>query len=169
MLERIRRARWSGYLAWLALALVIVAGLRWWQQRELVAGAAPALAAETLGGGGVELTGAAASGPILVYFWASWCPVCRLEQGAIDTLARERAVITVAMQSGDDGAVRRYLAEHGLRMPVINDPQGALAAQWGVRATPTLFVVDRHGVIRFREVGYTTEAGLRLRLWWAGL
>jgi hypothetical protein len=36
-----------------------------------------------------------------------------------------------------------------------------------VRGTPTFFVVDRHRQIRFREVGFTSEWGLRARLWFA--
>jgi thioredoxin-related protein len=51
---------------------------------------------------------------------------------------------------------------------VINDPDGALAAAWGVRGVPTFFVVDSQGMIRFREVGYTTGLGLRWRLWLVG-
>jgi hypothetical protein len=44
-----------------------------------------------------------------------------------------------------------------------------IAAQWGVRAVPASFIVDGAGQIRFLEIGYTTGAGLRLRLWLAGL
>jgi len=104
---------------------------------------------------------------VLVYFWASWCPVCRLEQGSVSALLRDHPVVTVAMQSGSAAEVSGYLREHGLDWPVINDPDGALAARWGVRATPTFFVVDRERAIRFREVGYTSGPGLRLRLWLA--
>ncbi|MGE0082668.1 MAG: protein disulfide oxidoreductase, partial [Thiohalomonadaceae bacterium] len=43
----------------------------------------------------------------------------------------------------------------------------ALAARYGVRAVPTTFIIDGAGRIRFREVGYTTGPGLRLRLWLA--
>ncbi len=51
--------------------------------------------------------------------------------------------------------------------PVLNDPDGAIAAHWGVRGVPASFIVDGAGQIRFVEVGYTTEIGLRLRLWLA--
>jgi peroxiredoxin len=59
------------------------------------------------------------------------------------------------------------MGEHGLEMAVLADEDGALARRYGVRGVPTLFVLDGAGRIRFTELGYTTEAGLRLGLWWA--
>ncbi|MCK7580215.1 MAG: protein disulfide oxidoreductase [Chromatiales bacterium] len=123
--------------------------------------------APLLNGASFDLAASSASRPVLVYFWASWCPVCRLEQGSVSALLRDHPVVTVAMQSGSAAEVSGYLREHGLDWPVINDPDGALAARWGVRATPTFFVVDRERAVRFREVGYTSGPGLRLRLWLA--
>jgi thiol-disulfide isomerase/thioredoxin len=124
---------------------------------------------------GVQLDGkpvaldAFAGRPVLVHFWATWCPICRAEQGSIDALARDTPVITVAMQSGDRDAVVQHLRNETLSFPVLNDPDGVIAAQWGVRAVPASFIVDGAGRIRYVEVGYTTGIGLRLRLWLAGL
>lgn len=158
---------WAGNVAWIVLAAAIYFGARYYQQRSLIEGPAPALRATQLDGGTFDLA-AARGQPVLVYFWATWCPVCRLEQGSIESLAGAYRVIAVAMQSGSQAAVAGYVREHGLRVPVINDPDGAIASAWGVRATPTSFIIDRDGRIGFRETGYTTETGLRLRLWLAG-
>jgi thiol-disulfide isomerase/thioredoxin len=130
----------------------------------LASGAAPPLDGALVGGGSFALA-APQERPILVYFWASWCPVCRMSNGDIDALAGDHPVITVAMQSGSEAAVSAYLAREGLSFPVISDPDGALAGRWGVPAVPASFVVDRDGQIRFSSVGYTTGAGLRARLW----
>jgi alkyl hydroperoxide reductase subunit AhpC len=51
----------------------------------------------------------------------------------------------------------------------LNDEDGWISEKWGVHAVPASFIIDRTGRIRFVEVGYTTEIGLRLRLWWAGI
>lgn len=161
-----RRA--GGYALQLAIALVIIAGVRIWQQRDLVSGPAPARAGILLDGRTVAST-VQAGQPMLVHFWASWCPVCALEQGSIESLARSYPTLTVAMQSGPDAEVAAHLRKEALTFPVLNDPEGAISAQWGVRAVPTSFIVDAQGRIRFVEVGYTTGIGLRLRLWWAGL
>jgi peroxiredoxin len=152
--------------SWLLLFVAVYLGVRAWQQHTLAEGPAPVLRAALLDGQTFDLA-ASRGEPLLVYFWASWCPVCRLEQGAISALARDHRVVTIAMQSGSNAAVARYLQEQGMVLPVINDPDGAIASAWGVRATPSFFIVDTRGVIRFREVGYTSEPGLRLRMWLA--
>lgn len=160
--------RWRRRAAEALVLLVLILGIRAWQQSGTASGPAPALAGELLDGKPVALA-TVAGRPVLVHFWATWCPICRAEQGSIDALARDVPVITVAMQSGDRAAVVQHLRKEGLRFPVLNDPDGAIAAQWGVRAVPASFIVDGAGRIRFVEVGYTTGAGLRLRLWLAGL
>lgn len=105
---------------------------------------------------------------MLVHFWASWCAICRAQHGSIEGVARDHAVVTVAMRSGDAAAVRAHLAGQAATFAVLNDPSGALADRWGVRAVPASFIVDAQGRVRFVEVGYTTSWGLRWRLSWAG-
>lgn len=107
--------------------------------------------------------------PAVIHFWATWCPVCELEQAMVDTLAAEVPMITVAMQSGDAVQVRDYLQQQGVNYPVVNDPHGTLAKRYGVKAVPASFIVDGTGQVRFVTRGYTTNWGLRLRLWLAGL
>lgn len=162
------RRRWLRWSAEALVVLLLFVGVRAWQHSGTARGLAPPLAGTLLDGGPHAL--AAATGrPVLVHFWATWCAVCRAEQGSIDAIAREQPIVTVAMHSGSDADVRRYLQKESLGLPVLNDPDGAVAAQWGVRAVPASFVVDAQGQVRFLEVGYTTGPGLRLRLWWAGL
>ena len=106
--------------------------------------------------------------PVLLHFWATWCPICALENRYLEDIARDHRVITVAMHSGGAGEVAAYLSEHGLDFPVIVDPAGDLAAVYGVSAVPASFVLDGEGMIRFAETGLTSPWGLRLRLWLAG-
>jgi len=153
--------------AMLIVALVI--GMRAWQQRDIVSGPAPHLAGALLDGKPFTLAAKPAQ-PVLVHFWATWCPVCRAEQSTIAAIARGNAsVITVAMQSGSRDEVVKYLSEQQLNFPVLNDPDGRISAAWGVHAVPASFIVDTGGQIRFVEIGYTTALGLRLRLWWAAI
>ena len=101
--------------------------------------------------------------------WATWCPVCKLEQATLEELQHDYRVVTVAMRSGDRLAIEHYMAQEGLSFPVIVDDGGELARRFGVRGVPTSFVVDANGRIRFSEVGFTSAWGLRLRLWLASL
>jgi thiol-disulfide isomerase/thioredoxin len=164
-----RASKWRILAIDLLIFIVVMAGIRAWQQRDVVSGTAPALQAVTLGGQSYQLP-AHPTRPLLVHFWATWCPVCRTEQGSIADIARDNPnVITIAMQSGKPEEVVRYMSEQGISFPVVNDPDGSIAGSWGVHAVPASFIVAPDGQIRFVEVGYTTGIGLRLRLWWAGI
>lgn len=149
------------------LVIAIIAGVHWYQTRTLAIGLAPELRAETiLGSESIDLTGPA-QGPQLIYFWATWCPICRLEQSTISALTQDYSVITVAMQSGTASEVRAYLTEQALDWKTIADTSGEIATDWGVQAVPASFILDSEGRIRSRTVGYTTGWGLRARLWLA--
>ena len=102
--------------------------------------------------------------PIIIHFWATWCPTCKLEAGNIQSVSEKYTVLTIAVQSGDDREVEAYMKENGLRFKVLNDVDGLWAKKFKVEAYPTTFIYDGKGELRFTEVGYTTTAGLLARL-----
>ena len=106
--------------------------------------------------------------PMLVHFWATWCPICSLEQNSIQSLSQDYPVVTVAMQSGNEEELRQFMQQEGLNFTVIADEYGEIAKRWSVKGVPTSFIISADGNIRFVEVGYSSEIGLRARLWWAG-
>lgn len=158
---------WLRRGAELLIFILLIIGVRSWQQRDIVMGVAPALSGILLDGKPYELAGKQTQ-PVLVHFWATWCPICRAEQGSIEALAKDNPnVITVAMQSGNSAAVQQYMREQGIDFPVLNDADSQISSRWGVSAVPASFIIDTEGKIRFVEIGYTTGIGLRLRLWLA--
>ena len=185
--------RWQSLLLEAALILAVILGAQYWQTRGLPEGAALPLAGERTDGSAVKV-GAGRSGGFaehcsapaqpagcekpavestansaatLVAFWATWCPVCSVEEGNIVSLAKDHRVISVAMQSGDAATVTKHLQERGIALPALVDADGRHASNWRVRGVPTHFVVDGAGNIRFRVVGYATTWGLKARMWWA--
>lgn len=134
--------------------------------KDLATGPAPPLVGFDLEGQPVSLADLKGR-PALVHFWATWCPVCRLEDGTIDAIARDHAILTVATTSGSAEDVRAYMAEEGLRFPVVLDEEGELARGWGVVGVPTTFLVNSAGEIAWASQGFSTGIGLRLRLWLA--
>lgn len=155
---------WRRLALELAVVFAVFLAFRAWQTRDAVDGPAPALSGMSVAGAPLALE---AGEPTLVHFWATWCGVCKAEQGTIDALADEHRVITIAAQSGGPREVARYFEREGVEFPTLVDPDGALAQRWGVRAFPTSFVIAPDGTIRHVEVGYTTSLGLRARLWLA--
>ena len=105
----------------------------------------------------------------LLHVWGTWCPVCKAEADNIQRVSQDYEVITVAVNSGSDLEIKEYLKEHGLNYRVINDHTSSLAQKLNVLVYPTTFIYDKSGKLLFSEVGYTSNFGLYLRMWWASL
>ncbi|MDX1346287.1 MAG: protein disulfide oxidoreductase [Sedimenticolaceae bacterium] len=165
MKPRKKRPIWR-YLLEALVIIALIFAINSWRTRDAVSGPAPELSGTMLNGESYQLP-AKPGEPLLVYFWASWCPVCKLQDGNIATLSEEFPVITVAMSSGTDEEIREYLEQEGLELAVINDDTGEISNRWGVKGVPTTFVIDGDGEVRFVEVGYTTTPGLWVRRWLA--
>ena len=102
--------------------------------------------------------------PLLVHFWALWCPTCKLEAANIQALSKKYEVLTIAVQSGSEEALNNYMHENNFDFKVINDTHGNWAKEFKIEAFPTTFIYDTQGELYFTEVGYTTTAGLLARM-----
>lgn len=175
-LARHLRARWRSYLGQLVLLLGVLTTLQLWQTRHVPSGTAPDLAVSLLAADGSRVNSTLSEWraqhpgqPVAIHFWAEWCPICRTEEGSITRLSRDWPVLTVAMQSGDASRVAAVMSQRGLNWPVVIDSSGAITRAHGQQAVPGFIVVDGQGRIRTPAVGYQTEIGMRLRLWWVQL
>jgi len=122
---------------------------------------------QTLDGRTVDLAAMSHERPLLLYVWATWCGVCRYTTPSVAALADDGGnVITVALRSGDNAALEKWLAHKKMALPTINDASGQLSRQWDVQVTPTLVVISR-GEVKSVTSGWTSGWGMRLRLWMA--
>ena len=165
IIAKIKSTKWLSWLMQLLLIVMLYMGVRAWQHKDVVHGPAPIIDAEFTTGEAVNLQNYRGK-PVLVHFWATWCPVCQFENDSVDAVADDYAVITIASWSDGKVAVTDFMQKNNLDMPVIVDADGEWAGLYGVSAVPASFFIDANGMIRFRETGFTSEAGLRLRLWW---
>ena len=153
--------------AFYVFAVLFVFGGQFLMTSGLVTGQPPLINQTTLSGQNpMSMLG---KGPTLLYFWAEWCGVCRRMQSNVAAVSNDMPIVTVAERSGNGEQVSDYLAKNQLNWPVVNDPDGAIGRQYGVQAVPALFFINSKGKIVFTSVGYTSEWGLRGRLWLAGL
>jgi len=102
--------------------------------------------------------------PLVVHFWATWCPTCKFEASNIEAVSQKHNVISIAVTSGSNKKIRLFMKEHNLSYKVINDSDGALAKRFGIEAYPTTLIYDKNGKLKFSEVGYSTTLGLQSRI-----
>lgn len=134
--------------------------------RDMATGKPPPLSELTLSG--EPVASRIGDGPGIIYFWAQWCGLCAMMQESASQVLKDYPGVTVALKSGKEGTVKRYLDEQGLDWPVVNDADGAIGERYGVRGVPAVFILNPEGDIVFTSVGYSSEIGLRIRLWLAG-
>jgi thiol-disulfide isomerase/thioredoxin len=105
--------------------------------------------------------------PVLIHFWATWCPICKLEAPNIETISKDYQVITIATQSGSDTELLQYIQKNNLDFKVMNDESGYYANSFNIKGYPTTFIYDKDGHHKFSEVGYTSTLGLYIRMFLA--
>ncbi|MEA3419174.1 MAG: protein disulfide oxidoreductase [Campylobacterota bacterium] len=123
----------------------------------------PAISVQTIEGKNIDLNSYRGK-PLLIHFWATWCPVCKMETANIERVSEKYQVITIAVNSGDNEKIKAFLREQGAGFQVINDDEGNFAGQFSVEVFPTTFIYDSSGKLFFSEVGYTSTAGLLGRM-----
>jgi cytochrome c biogenesis protein CcmG/thiol:disulfide interchange protein DsbE len=155
---------------WLAAMIaVVLTGVGWMMLSRVPVGAgsatsiapqvgflAPVFSLEELEGSQVALSDFRGQ-PVMLNFWATWCPPCRAEMPAIQNVAaryRDDDLVVLLINQGEEAAtVREYQAGTSLVATVLLDPRGSVASAYRVRALPTTVFIDREGRIRAIALG----------------
>ena len=118
----------------------------------------PSFALERLADGKTVALSSLQGRPVLVYFWATWCPYCSRElPSTIEQVHREfgprgLAVLAVNMEESRE-KVRAWVNDRKLTMDVLLDVSGAVNGAWGVAYSPVVFVIGRDGRLVARAIG----------------
>jgi cytochrome c biogenesis protein CcmG/thiol:disulfide interchange protein DsbE len=99
---------------------------------------------------------------VLVNFWATWCPPCRVEIPDFIKLQEkhgDRLQIIGVSEDDDPAQVQEFVKRMGINYPVVMATPELIAAYGGVAALPTTFVVDTEGRVVQKHLGlYSPEA-----------
>lgn len=87
--------------------------------------------------------------PVMVNFWATWCPPCRNEMPEIvrQAEADEELVVLAVNVNEEIDLVRRFSEEYRMAMPVVMDQDASLADLYLVRGMPTSIFIGRDGIV----------------------
>ena len=103
---------------------------------------------------------------VLINFWATWCGPCKLEMPHIQALHeqyRHQGLRVLAVSTDHiEGKVAPFIERQGFTFPVLF-ADGTIEAAYQVRGIPSLFLIDRQGAIRYRQVGFNPAVVPHLR------
>jgi thiol-disulfide isomerase/thioredoxin len=94
---------------------------------------------------------------LFLVFWATWCSVCKTEIPKLkeihETYATKGMPLIAIDVSVNDSLkkVEKYLEDHKITYPVIFDEGSKITKLYGVQGTPTVVIVDRGGIVRYRS------------------
>jgi len=102
----------------------------------------------------------------LLNVWASWCVACRIEHPLLVDLAKKDVIPIIGLNYKDKpDAALGWLGRFGdpYKLSIV-DPDGRVGIDYGVYGVPETFVIDKAGVIRFKQIGPITEDAWRNKI-----
>lgn len=124
--------------------------------------AAPAFATVRLDGAKVRYPDDFKGKPVVIRFWADWCPYCAGEMQAIDRVyapLHDRGLEVLAVNVGQDrGTIETFIKRLGIHYPALLDEEAGITRSYGVIGLPTTYFVGTDGVIKAKLVGESDEA-----------
>jgi peroxiredoxin len=99
--------------------------------------------------------------PVVVNFWASWCPPCREEfpvlAAARDAHAESGLEIIGITHNDGESSTRAFVAESGARWPMLPDLDGSTWQAYGGVGLPTSYFIDADGAVERVHIGPVDE------------
>ncbi len=115
--------------------------------------------AKDMDGKTIDLAAVIGKKPIMLIFWASWCPNCKTEVPKVNELVKKyrgQGMEFIGINVGhndSEGKARRFMDKTGMTYPVIFDNKGKITRQYSIQGVPTILVADKKGVIVFKNYG----------------
>jgi cytochrome c biogenesis protein CcmG/thiol:disulfide interchange protein DsbE len=102
----------------------------------------------------------------LLNVWASWCVSCRAEHPLLMQVAKANIVPVYGLDYKDEpGDGRRWLAQNGDPYTAsIVDRDGRVGIDYGVYGVPETFLIDKAGVVRYKQIGPITPEALQQKI-----
>lgn len=158
---------WLSQLVQIVVIVTLISvALDWYRTKDIKLQQAPELKTLMSDGQYVDVTEKSHEAPVVVYFWATWCPPCKFVSPSVSWLSDYYQVFGVSGSSGSDERVKQIMHSKGYQFNNINDPSGQIMQAWEIGVTPTIYIL-KDGEIASVTTGVSTPIGILLRIWLA--
>ncbi len=102
-------------------------------------------------GGPVSLRSFVGRKPLVLVFWATWCPICRSEVSTLNRLNSNPAIQVLAIDIGESSKkVQSFIKSFKVAYPVVLDPDEKTTAAYQVPGIPACIILDKAGRVVYR-------------------
>jgi len=95
--------------------------------------------------------------PVIVNFWATWCPPCRAELPSMNrgwAKIKDQGIAMIAINVGEDEeTIFSFMGDYPIDFQVLLDQSGQTIQRWPIKGLPTTFVIDPEGRLVYRAIG----------------
>lgn len=95
--------------------------------------------------------------PVILNFWATWCPPCRAELPSMNRAwakLKDDGIAMVAINVGEDeDTIFSFMADYPIDFTVLLDASGDIINRWPVKGLPTTYVIDAQGRVVYQAIG----------------
>jgi len=141
----------------LILTMILLHAISFAQEQKTI----PSVSLKTVDGKQVNTGSLGIKGPIIITFWASWCPTCKREMGTLSELYpdwKEETGVTIVAVSVDDEKTKNNVPTlvdaNGWEFMVLMDSNSDFKRAMGVSNTPHTFLINENGEVVYSRNNY---------------
>jgi thiol-disulfide isomerase/thioredoxin len=161
-------------IVWLNQILIFIGIfilITWWQQKDMLStgteNLSPSFTLVSMDDQVISFEPATLEKKTLIYFFAPWCSVCHASIDNIEAIKESSGehvnFYIIALDWKSKQEISDFLSQHHLTIPVLLGSRSTSDA-FQIRGFPSYYIIDKNGKIKHKNMGYTTELGMRVRL-----